>query len=122
MLSIERIAFICIVKNEFSLSNELTGKLEKIVESRYNELYNNWMIDKNTIRITDIVLGTLLFLEPKLYMKILREFVNRLYSNEAEFNLRMLAINRYPEWLQRKGVTVWAIEKSRVLQMIGVKQ
>ena len=118
-LQLEIISFIAIVNREFSLSNELTANLEQLVESRYKELDNNWMIDKNTIKICEIVLGTLLYLDNSIDVE---EFVTRLYPNENEANQMLFSINRYPDWLQRKGVTVKAVEKSRVLQMIGVKQ
>jgi hypothetical protein len=118
-LKLEIISFIAIVNREFSLSNDLTGKLEYIVESRYRELDNNQFTDFKTVKIAEIVLGSLLYLDSSIKPE---KFINRLYPNENEANQMLFSINRYPEWLQRKGVTVKAVEKSRVLQMIGVKQ
>ena len=77
------------------------------------------MIDKNTIKICEIVLGTLLYLDNSIDVE---EFITRIYPNENEANQMLFSITRYPDWLQRKGVTVKAVEKSRVLQMIGAKQ
>ena len=117
ILKLEIISFIDIVNREFSLSNDLLKSLS-IWENRCRELENNQFTDFKTVTIAEMVLGSLRYLDNSIDVE---KFVTRLYPNENEANQMLFSINLYPEWLQRKGVTVKGVKESKTLEMLGVK-
>jgi hypothetical protein len=102
MLSIERIALIAILKQEFNLSNETVTTLEYLVERRLNAIERNCLVDKSRISINEIYLGTLLYLQPEIEITLIEQFLKRIYSRD-EVERITPGIVRYPEWLAKSN-------------------